>query len=309
MKYCKLFNFLLLLGVCYAFNQNYHYLLRKEALMGTTSKGVSYWKWEGTEWGHLDLSYGYPHATLFEFSFKGQDLISQPFWVHGDVYYIVLEGTIDFGQNAFVSRPVPTNETVWVRAGTPVQKVVAVSEKALLVAIGANFEINIDNFPIINTSVTLRELSTSPGYHYEIANSSVQPNPTNPTNLTNHGWGDNREHNGVPPLIMVTWMADSMLPTHYHPTSALYVLQQGEFIFPGEWVQMHVGEMRWVAPGHLYNGECSMGNGANIFVLGADSNPTFQDNPPDMPYIMAHNHQSHTIFEEVNVKKLKVQDL
>jgi len=301
-------SFLLLLGLCFALDTNYHYFLKKEALQGFTSEGVRYWKWEGTPEGQLDFSYGYPAATLFEFSFKGQNLVPQPFWASGDIYYIVLEGIIDFGKNEFMSRPVYTNETVWVRAGTPVKKVVAVTENALLVAIGANFEINVNNFPSLNTSVTLRELSTSPGYHYEIANSVVIPNPTNPTNLTNHNWGGLQEEGGIPPIIMVTWMANSMLPTHYHPTSALYVLQQGEFIFPGEDIPMHVGEMRWVAPGHLYNGEGSLDNGANILVLGADSLPTFQDNPPDMPYIMAHTHQSHRIFGEVNVKKLKVQD-
>jgi len=303
-----LLHFVLLVGFCFAFDQNYHYFLKKEAQKGSTSEGVRYWQWEGTPEGQLDFSYGYPSATLFEFSFEGQSLVSQPFWTHGDVYYVILEGTIDFGGNAFLSRPVFTNETVWVRAGTAVQKVVALTDKALLIAIGANFEINVDSFPNLNTSETLRELRTSPGYHYELANSVERPNPTNPTNLTNHNWGGLQEADGIPPLIMVTWMPDSMLPTHYHPTSALYVLQQGEFYFPGEWVQMHVGEMRWVAPGHLYNGEGSMGNGANIFVLGADSNPTFQDNPPDMPYVMAHTHQSHTIFGGVNVKKLTLHD-
>jgi len=311
MNDSMLFKFLLLVGLCWAFDQNYHYFLKKEAQKGSTSEGVRYWKWEGTPEGHIDFSYGYPSAILFEFRHKGQELVSQPFWAHGDIYYVVLEGKIDFGDNEFVSKPVPTNETVWVRAGTPVQKVAAATEKALLIAIGADFEINVDNFPNLNTSETLRELrlSTSAGYHYAMANSHVRPNPTNPTNLTNHNWGGPQEEGGIPPLLMVTWMADSMLPTHYHPTSALYVLQQGEFYFPGEWVQMQVGEMRWVAPGHLYDGEGSMSNGANILVLGADSNPTFQENQPDMPYVMAHTHQSHTIFSGVNVNKLTVQDL
>jgi len=305
------FKLLMLVELCWTFDQNYHYFLKKDGLHSFTSQGVEYWKWQGTPWGHIDFSYGYPAATLFEFTRKGQELVSQPFWTHGDIYWIVLEGQIDFGDNEFVSSLVPVNETVWVRAGSPVQKISASSDTALLIAIGAELEFNIDNFPNLNTSETLRELTTSSGYHYKIADGKVRPNPTNPTNLTNTNWGAkfNKESDGIPAIIMVTWMADSCLPTHYHPTSALYVLQQGEFYFPGEWVQMQVGELRWVAPGHFYDGECSMSNGANIFVLGADAGPMFQKSQPDMPYIMAHTHQSHMIFSGVNAKKLTVQDL
>jgi len=304
--FLKLF---LLFELCWTFEQNYHYFLKKDARNDFTTQGVEYWKWEGTPWGHIDFSFGFPAATLFEFRQKGQVLVSQPFWNHGDIYWIVLEGQIDFGESQFVSNPVPANETVWVRAGSPVQKISSATETALLIAIGAEFEINIDNFPSLNTSETLRELNTSSGYHYKIADGRVGPNPTNPTNLTNTNWGGIKERDGIPPYLMVTWMADSCLPTHYHPTSALYVLQQGEFYFPGEWVQMQVGELRWVAPGHLYNGECSMRNGANILVLGADAVPRFQDRQPDMPYVMAHTHQSHMIFSGVNAKKLTLEDL
>ena len=73
---------------------------------------------------------------------------------------------------------------------------------------------------------------------------------------------------------MVTWKPHSVLPSHYHPTGALYVVQNGTMYFPGESVpKIEVGEIRWVRSGHFYDGEGSLDIGLNIIVLGADTHP------------------------------------
>lgn len=252
------------------------------------AKGVTLFKWNGTEDGIKDMTHYYPAHNCIEWE-AGSVTPYPPSTVTfaEDSIYFIAKGNVTFTVygNTSETRTMHEGDTVWVKAGTPQSSFVPVDNRnGTMVtplykpykpeAVGEPFR-----FP---PAPPPSNASTLHGDHrFYLATDLTPPDPSSRGVIHHYEWYAYPYDASTYPfvndvdILHVWWDIGAKIGCHSHQEGALYVPAWGEICFTSEEPTdcRTAGEARWTRSGYEYDYEGTGPIGTEIIVVNAHSGP------------------------------------
>lgn len=217
----------------------------------------------------------------------------ESFWLPADVYFVVIEGTLKFGN--VENKQLEYGDIYWAIAGELIGPLINISENSTCVVVimstspiipRSPSEVPSDNNPSVDQNLlrsrTYRQYGD--GFTWE-ANPVPQEKECINNGAVQQMYFETQINS--PSVFRVKWAANCSIPYHYHPQGAMYFVLYGNMWFDGDGpvpsVQFNKAEMRYTAPGYPYGPEYNSDfDPLEIIVLGVETPPTFEE--PPKPY-------------------------
>lgn len=260
-------------------------------------KGVTLFKWNGTEEGINNMTMHYPAHNLIEWEAGSKTPYPSTNVTHDtDTIYFVAKGnvTITVYGNTTDTRSMGEGDTVWIKAGTKHSSIVPIKNtKGTMVtplykpyAPKAVHEVRHDRRLQPGPAPAPSPPSMLKGTHrFYLATDLALPDPSSRGVIHHYEWYAYPYDGTVFPfhddvdILHVWWDIGAEIGCHSHFEGALYVPSWGQICFTGEWDGgestgcRSAGEARWTRSGYNYDYERAGPNGTQIIVLNAHSGP------------------------------------